>query len=231
LHSTAGTSDATSLVSKGIIMTSFLSRLCFAACCSLAAAAIGCSPASIEPAADDSSRLEANEVGGATFTWPVLEGGFAETFAFPIPWASELPYSGVAEVRWAGSRPFTTTEPTYFSYSFIWLLEDAAPFTANQLEADLTTYYRGLARSFDEAHFDPVVHRAQITAKKDGSYTGAIETVDPFNSSRPLELHVEGENVVCGSRTGVVLSLSPRNPGDAVWPTLSAHRHTFSCTK
>jgi hypothetical protein len=206
-------------------------RRCFAASCLLVAAAIGCSPASSEPVADDFAKLEATERGGAGFAWPVLEGGFAETFTFPLAWASELEYRGLAEVRWAGSRPFTTTVPTYFSYSFAWLLEEAPPFTANQLEENLTVYYRGLARSFDAAHFDPAVHRAQITAKDDGSYTGAIVTVDPFNGSRLLELHVEGENVVCGGRTGVVLSLSPRTPGDTVWAILSAHRHTFTCTK
>ena len=88
-----------------------------------------------------------------------------------------------------------------------------------------------LSRTFDAAHFDPAVHRSDITTLADGSYAGVVETVDPFNGSRPLKLHLEGENVTCGARRGFVVSLSPHTPGDAVWKALSSNRHTFACTK
>ncbi len=63
-----------------------------------------------------------------TFAWPTPEGWRQETIPFPLDFAPTLPYRGTEEIRFA-PRFFDPASPTYFTYSFVWLV-DGAPAVA-----------------------------------------------------------------------------------------------------
>ena len=182
--------------------------------------------------ADRTGRRGGDASPSPAFHWPVPEGWRSETIPFPLAFAPELPYRGVEELRF-GPRFFDPSSETYFSYSFVWLVEPTErageSFTADTLARDLDVYFTGLARAVAPKTFDPNVHHVRIEPMKGGTYRGVVETVDAFGDGRALTLAVEGEPVLCGARRGVLLSLSPHTLGDAVWTALTEHRHSFEC--
>lgn len=163
-----------------------------------------------------------------SFEWPTPEGWRTETIPFPLGFAPELAYRGVEELRFA-PRFFDPKAETYFSYSFVWLLEDAPALDAERVAHDLDVYFTGLARAVAPAKFDPDAHDARVETSADGAFRGIVHTVDAFGDGRALTLAVAGEPVSCGAHKGILLSLSPRPAGDPVWTALTAQRRTFRC--
>jgi hypothetical protein len=170
------------------------------------------------------------------FGWATPEGWRSERIPFPLKFAPELPYRGVEELRFA-PRFFKPDSETYFTYSFAFVLDPdgragALPFRAEQLAADLRTYFAGLTRAVGRHAVPAASHDATITAIPGGPaqrYRGTVRTVDGFGDGRALTLHVEGESFVCGSRRVILSSLSPRPSSDPIWPLLAAQRATFAC--
>jgi hypothetical protein len=172
-------------------------------------------------------RAAARANGSPSFQWPTPEGWRSETIPFPLEFAPELAYRGVEELRFA-PKFFDASSPTYFTYSFVWLLEDGPAFGAAPLAHDLDVYFTGLARAVAPSKFEPKAHDARLEQQKDGTYRGVVHTVDAFGDGRALTLAVVGEAVTCGSHRGIVLSLSPRTD-DTMWTTLNRQRRTFQC--
>jgi hypothetical protein len=164
-----------------------------------------------------------------TPTWPVPASWKSETIPFPLPFAPSLAYHGVEELRFA-PRFFDAKADTYFSYSFAWILDDAreGPISAGRLSEDLGRYFAGLAHAVDGAHYDANAHEARL-ALSGIRYRGTVRTVDAFGGSRPLSLNVDGEQILCGKRRVLLLSLSPQPFGHATWSALASQRATFAC--
>jgi hypothetical protein len=163
------------------------------------------------------------------FDWPVPEHWAPETIPFPLPFAPELPYAGVEELRFM-PHFFDPTADSYFSYSFAWLLDGAGSIGADQLSRDLATYYSGLSKSADPAHFDASAHHAELSVATDGHIRGVVQTTDGFNASAPLRLEAEIAVTWCGDRRVILFTLSPHPFGDDMWTTLLVQRQTFRCT-
>lgn len=210
----------------------------------LAAALLGCAPGHLERASEVASDNVAEApakrptlamADGATssvFTWATPPGWRSETMPFPLSFAPSLPYGGVEELRFA-PHFFDQTADTYFTYSFAWVLEPTGegvvPFTAEQFASDLRTYFAGLASAVSKSPLDPSAHHAEVLAVDTARYAGTVQTVDAFGGGRALTLHIEGESSLCAGRRGVVTSLSPRAPNDAIWHVLAKQRKSFQC--
>ena len=160
-----------------------------------------------------------------TFAWPTPTGWRSETIPFPLDFAPSLPYHGTEEIRFAPGF-FKPVSETYFTYSFVWLVEGEPSFDA--LSSELGTYFAGLAQAVAPKRFDAAAHHAKVDRAGDG-YRGSVDTVDAFGDGHPLHLGVAGEVIRCsGKRSGLVLSLSPRTD-DATWTMLAAQRRTLHC--
>ena len=160
-----------------------------------------------------------------SLAWPTPAGWRAETIPFPLDFAPSLAYRGTEEIRFA-PKFFEPTSPTYFTYSFVWLVDGAPPFDA--LSGEIGTYFAGLARSVAPTSFDAAAHRATVT-RTAGDVRGSVDTVDAFGDGRPLHLAVAGEILSCaGNRSALVLSASPRTD-EATWAMLAAQRRTLRC--
>lgn len=164
-----------------------------------------------------------------TFDWPVPEGGAPETIAFPLPFAPEIPYQGRLELRFQ-PHFFSPEAETYFTYSFVWLLDNGPEFDPARLQNDLVAYYSGLAKGSDPEHFDEAAHRASISRDKGDQFSGTVDTQDGFNQGRPLRLFVVAAPIRCGSKTGLLFSLSPKNFGAPAWQKLYTSSSAFSCS-
>src|SRR6187402_1986296 len=73
--------------------------------------------------------LPACAPGKPAFAWPTPAGWRSETIPFPLDFAPSLPYRGTEELRFAPGF-FEPTSETYFTYSFVWLVEGEPSFGA-----------------------------------------------------------------------------------------------------
>jgi hypothetical protein len=131
-------------------------------------------------------------------------------YQFPLPFAPKLAYHGVEDVFFVPNFDYTDT-PEYHSWLFFLWLDGTHMLSAEQVQTDMVTYFRGLAEERGQNYgFTP-----------DLSY-GKIITVNS-------EVLVS----TCGTSDHTVLffggSLEPRN-GD-IWKQLDAVRDTFRCSR
>jgi hypothetical protein len=170
-----------------------------------------------------------------SMSWPVPEGWKHETFALPPDFAPEFPYRGTEELRFmpGWSSP---TAPDFWSYAFVWLLDERPPFDAESLAAALTTYFHGLSSAVggDKYPFDPSRYRADLAAVPGSApprIAGRVFTYDGFQTGQPLVLNVEAELRSCPEtgRFAVVVALSPKDATDNVWKDLRAESATLVC--
>jgi hypothetical protein len=79
------------------------------------------------------------------------------------------------------------TAPDFWSYDFVWLLDDRPQFDATSMAAALTTYFRGLCTAVGGAkyQFDASRYRADVTAVPGSAPPRMTEKSSPTIPSRP----------------------------------------------
>jgi hypothetical protein len=128
---------------------------------------------------------------------------------------------------------FDPAADTYFTYSFAWVLDGASPPNDAQLASQLRRYFAGLMTAVGKekhAAYDVGVFDARVKSEETGHYQGEVRAVDAFGDGRALLLHLDAEARICGSKTVVLVSLSPHPVADPTFQALLAQRATFACT-
>ena len=170
-----------------------------------------------------------------SLSWPVPAGWKHETFPLPPDFAPELPFRGTEDLRFmpGWSSP---TAPDFWSYDFVWLLDERPQFDATSLAAALTAYFRGLSTAVGGAkyQFDASRYRADLTAVPDSApprIAGQVFTYDAFQTGLPQVLNVEAELRSCPGigKFAVVVALSPKDATDPVWTELRATAAALVC--
>ena len=190
---------------------------------------------SVDAADRDARPVESAAIANERVNWPVPTGWKHETLTFPLDFAPELPYRGVEELRFAPDF-FEPASPTYWSYVFVWWLEDRPVFDAPTMSASLTEYFRGLSEAVGRGKhtFDSESFRATLTPKlgtEIPTLAGQVFTHDGFTTGLPLVLQVEARLRRCpaSGRYSVTCMLSPRAFEDPVWSDLRACAAAFDC--
>lgn len=169
------------------------------------------------------------------FDWPVPAGWKHETIPFPLEFAPKLAYHGIEELRFAPGF-FTPSASTFWSYDFVWWLEDPPSFDAHSISAVLCDYFRGLALAVgkDKYSFDPERFRVELAPKSVAGrelLVGKIHSYDPFATGQPIVLNVEASLWSCPTAAhGVITFLvSPKPVDDPVWTELRECASAFRC--
>lgn len=169
----------------------------------------------------------------SAFDLPVPEGWRTETLPFPLEFAPELPYTGVEELRFAPGM-FEEGSADFWSYAFVWWIDEDEPTDLESLATHLATYFRGLAHSVAktrEFEVGEATFKAALEPVDGGDFAGWAETFDAFTTRSSLRLNVRGEVLSCSveRRQAVVFLLSPQELGSPVWETLTSIGDGFSC--
>lgn len=171
----------------------------------------------------------------ASIGWPVPRGWKHETFALPPDFAPDFPYPGTEDLRFMPGFS-SPGAPDWWSYEFVWWLDQRPQFDAASLAGALTTYFRGLSTAVGASRFqfDPSRHRAVLAAVPGSApprIAGQVFTYDPFETGLPLVLNVEVELRSCAAtpRVAIVVALSPRDTRDGVWDELRDAAATWEC--
>jgi hypothetical protein len=162
--------------------------------------------------------------------------------AFPLPWASTLSYHGFVDLFFSPNFD-QTDSPEYHSYVIFMSLEGKHVLSAEQLQSDMSTWFRGLAVERGEANkFTPDLSKVSATYKEDsapsptsgGTVTRAISGTETIYDThgKLITLNSEVRMIAgCGTSNNTVfffgMSREPRD-GD-MWKQLDAIRDTFRC--
>ncbi|AOW18006.1 hypothetical protein LPB03_11315 [Polaribacter vadi] len=148
-----------------------------------------------------------------------------EVFPFPIGFAQNIEYMGVAEVRFP-PKGWRTPEHTFFwSYTYVWSIYFDKKITAKQLKSDLEKYFDGLNNVTENHNLDQKAS-AIITKIKKNKHTtffeGKVFTFDHFATNKRFVLNVKIESNFCkeAQKTVILFKFSPKKFNHEVWKTL-----------
>src|SRR4029077_17963364 len=89
--------------------------------------------------------------------------------AFPLPWASTLSYHGFVDLFFSPNVD-QTDSPEYHSYVIFMSLEGKQVLSAEQLQSDMSTWFRGLAVERGGTYkFTPDLSKVSVTYKEDSA--------------------------------------------------------------
>ena len=180
----------------------------------------------------------AQETTAQGFQWPAPTGWRTESIPFPLEFAPDIQHKGMVEIRF--SPGFKDPDaPGFWSYAFVWWLEDDVPLTKQLLADELTRYYLGLSKAVSGGKY--VIHAEDfktdlsaepVTTPYSSGYSGTIESFDPFKTKKPLRLTVRIRVGMCeaAKRRFVLVEASPQPMNAAIWTTLSQVAGSFKCS-
>ena len=132
---------------------------------------------------------------------------------FPLEFATALAHRGVEELRFAPGF-FDAAAPGYWSYAFVWRVEDAAALDAAGVARELEVYFRGLLTAVDaaavQARREPI---AVIAAPAGDGFAITAHVVDAFKTKQPITLVGRAERRACASGALWVFTLAPEKSG------------------
>ena len=179
--------------------------------------------------------LEKTEPG---FQWPQPAGWRTETIPFPLEFAPDIQHRGIVEVRFSPGFKDPAAEG-FWSYAFVWWLEDQVPLTRQLLADELRRYYFGLSKAvagekygIRAEMFSADVTEEVVTAPYSSAYAGIVEAFDPFKTGKPLRLNVTIRVGVCeaAKRRYLIVEASPQPRNTLIWKELSQVADSFKCS-
>jgi hypothetical protein len=159
-----------------------------------------------------------------------------ESFTFPLPYATTLPYEGSEHVRFAPDwKKFD--QPDGFSYVFLWDIRPTL-LEGEVLERAMSVYFDGLMNNVAiarklEAMVAPTEVVLHPLGAPDGwriAYAGAIHTWNGFSKAEKLVLNAEITQRSCGpDRIQLFFALSMAERSAPIWRELRAVRQATPC--
>jgi len=162
-------------------------------------------------------------------------------YTFPLPWASILSYQGFEDVGF--SPGFDDPDSAeYHSYFFLWELKRQSSLSRENLQNDLTVYYRGLSEQRGHnREFTPDLSQIHVSLKpiavagqsiEGNSHQGFEGTFTVYDRrGRVIELNLEAIAIRCngnGDMTVLFFVSRERRPAD-FWAQLDAIKRSFTC--
>jgi hypothetical protein len=176
----------------------------------------------------------------APYTLAVPKSWDVERFLIPIGFAPTIAYKGVEDIRFTpGWAKKETAE--YWSYAFLWYLDDTPKFDSKIIERNLIAYYSGLFNiNTDKSKIDttkviPVTASiTQISSDKGDSKTfqGTVNMND-YMTKKPITINLLIHIKLCEGqkKSFVFYEVSPKPYSDNVWSSLHQLWINFKCTK
>ena len=177
-----------------------------------------------------------------SFQWPVIEGWRKETIPFPLEFAKAIPFAGIEELRFSPGM-FEPGQGGYWSYAFVWWLDNRPTLGAAEIETTMQRYFAGLITNvasekkhpIDPAHFGASVRAVPGVLTKSGhavhAFAGTVDSYDAFVTGAPIVLNLEVWVWDCpdaGKRVALVLA-SPKPATAPIWGSLRKRRDEFVC--
>jgi hypothetical protein len=185
------------------------------------------------------SRLRYNaETFVPTYTLNIPENWTTERFSIPIDFAPSIPYNGIEELRFAPGWANATSED-YWTYSYLWFLDEKITFDAKTVADNLEAYYTGLVdrnidkRKIQEEKVFPVKATFALVESQAGdlsTFKGSVHMLD-YMAQQPITLNFIVHVKECPGKnnTFVFYEVSPQAETHTIWRTLNRIWTEFEC--
>lgn len=149
-----------------------------------------------------------------------------EFFHFPLHFAEDIPYLGVEEVVFPKNwiKPDSTD---FWSYVFVWALENKNAVTAKELEDNLTLYFDGLIGGLSRTDSTKLTKASvhledNVDAKDSIAFFGHLNIFDGFATQTPLTLNARIYSEYCPDKDQLFLlfRFSPLPFNHQIWNKL-----------
>jgi hypothetical protein len=174
----------------------------------------------------------------AEYSLPLPKGWSEEVFPIPINFAPAINYKGHEEIRFAPGWG-DSTKTDYWSYAFLWCLDDNPNISDSVVESNLRYYYDGLIRSNSQQFhltnammFPTVTSFTKVAAENDDlqTFKGTVKMLD-YMRQQPQVLNSIVHLKFCSAvnKYMVFHEISPRPVTDSVWTGLNRLWADFKC--
>lgn len=176
----------------------------------------------------------------APYSLAIPGGWDVERFLIPISFAPQIPYNGVEDIRfmpaWGNAQ-----SNEYWSYAFLWYLNDTPMLNARTIENNLKYYYTGLISSNIERSKVPVdkiiatetrFKETELVIGDSETFQGTVYMFD-YMAKKPIMLNCIVHVKTCQGpdKTFVFYEISPKPYTDNVWLKLNQLWEDFDCKK
>ncbi|WP_298319355.1 hypothetical protein [uncultured Aquimarina sp.] len=157
-----------------------------------------------------------------------------ETIKFPLSFAPSLSYKGTEYVRFAPGWSKQDSKE-YFSYAFLWYLDEDPKLSTSTLESELEIYFNGLVQAVSEPNspsLDNIPKAKAFFEQIDNhSYAGKVLTYDPFTTKKGVNLNIIVTYTPCEKIDEhlVVFRISPQQIDHPVWDKLNEVKPNIDC--
>jgi hypothetical protein len=174
-------------------------------------------------------------IAQTTFILPTPKDWAEELIPFPIEFAPSIPYQGEEHLRFTPGWGEIKSKQ-FWSYCYLWWIEEKSEVSAVVLKQHLTDYYNGLvgrniiSRKIDSVKLVKTV--VTIQTLKKGKYRGTIRMLD-YMGQQPIILNITIEEILCPEqkKKAVFIAVSPQPASHTVWKDFKGIREGFRCGK
>ena len=157
----------------------------------------------------------------------------SERLAFPISFAPSLDYKGIEEVRFAKGWGNSDSEE-FWTYTFLWYLDEDPKTTEVTLQNDIEAYFNGLMNVVGKGKEIPQTNAVFVKKEKIGTattYVGKVKVFDAFftKSIQTLQVKIVADYCEQQKKHTVLFTFSPQPYTHDVWKTLDGITMSQEC--
>ena len=158
----------------------------------------------------------------------------SEQLTFPIRFAPSLDYKGIEEVRFAKGWG-TPDSDEFWTYTFLWYLDEDPAITASAIEDDIEAYFDGLMTLVGKGSGLKDIPKANVIFVKSmnttNTYIGKAKVFDAFFNKDIQELNIKATTGYClkTKKHTVIFTFSPKEFDHNIWQILDNIKLTVDC--
>ncbi len=158
----------------------------------------------------------------------------SEVIKFPLKFAKILDYSGAEHVRFAPGWGKEDAKD-YFSYAFLWEIDQNPKLSSEKLEHEMEIYFDGLMNMVAKMNLKLLKKipksKAFFEKVNDSVYAGKILTYDAFTTKKEINLNTIVEYKFCKleNKHLVLFTLSPQAPEHPIWKKMKKLTIDLEC--
>ncbi len=158
----------------------------------------------------------------------------SEVLEFPLIFAEDLDYTGEEYIRFAPGWGEQHSEG-YFSYVFLWMIEESLEGNVNSLEHIIEVYFDGLMNTGAITNFNFFkkipASKATIQQIEEHVFEGSVTLYDEFFAKEMITLNItiKTENCLINQKNIIWFYLSPKEREHPIWTELTEVKLNFRC--
>ncbi len=151
-----------------------------------------------------------------------------EIIPFPLEFAPEINFVGTEDIRFSPGWAKTDSE-AFWTYAFIWYLDEDPKLNAEKIAELLVVYFDGLMHNVALNGKDPDAVNLQKTValfidkEEKGDFIGKISVYDAFFTKKTIVLNVKANHSFCEQtrKYSTIFHLSQQRYDHNIWNTLN----------